>query len=205
MTDTTEKPAEAPQTLLTALLAVQAEIPSLTLGKTGEGQIAGNKNYKYLTLNYLMAEVLPLLSKNNLVWVTRPEVGDDGPILQYELIFAPAWHIEGPYHSMRGTFPLMLDKANSQGLGSAITYARRYALTAVLGLTPDDDDDGAAASKTEKTKKAEMMDAAGIKILRQKIEEKEAELPLLLAAVGAENINDLTKEQGEKAWRLLDE
>jgi hypothetical protein len=42
--------------------------------------------------------------------------------------------------------PLLLDKRNSQGLGSAITYARRYALTAVLNLVADEDDDGNQAS-----------------------------------------------------------
>ena len=35
-----------------------------------------------------------------------------------------------------------------QGIGSAITYGRRYALSAILGLNIDDDDDGNAASKT---------------------------------------------------------
>lgn len=34
-----------------------------------------------------------------------------------------------------------------QGIGSAITYARRYALSAILGINVDDDDDGNAASK----------------------------------------------------------
>jgi hypothetical protein len=37
------------------------------------------------------------------------------------------------------------DNPTSQALGSAITYARRYALTAVLNLVADEDDDGAAA------------------------------------------------------------
>jgi hypothetical protein len=49
--------------------------------------------------------------------------------------------------------PLMLDRDNSQGFGSALTYARRYALTAVLGLVADDDDDGAAASTSERTRR----------------------------------------------------
>lgn len=35
----------------------------------------------------------------------------------------------------------------AQSVGSAMTYGRRYALTALLGVCPDDDDDGHAASK----------------------------------------------------------
>lgn len=41
-------------------------------------------------------------------------------------------------------------KDDPQGIGSAITYQRRYALAAALGLNIDDDDDGNAASKNDK-------------------------------------------------------
>jgi hypothetical protein len=40
------------------------------------------------------------------------------------------------------------DKLTPQAMGSAITYARRYALSAIVGIAPDDDDDGNAASVT---------------------------------------------------------
>lgn len=45
------------------------------------------------------------------------------------------------------TDPLTLkaDKATAQGAGSAITYGRRYALAAALGLASDEDDDGNGA------------------------------------------------------------
>ncbi len=47
-------------------------------------------------------------------------------------------------------------KNDPQGVGSAITYQRRYALAAVLGLNIDDDDDGNHASgSTNETKKPE--------------------------------------------------
>lgn len=38
------------------------------------------------------------------------------------------------------------DFSNPQSVGSAITYARRYALSAMLGIVADDDDDGNAAA-----------------------------------------------------------
>jgi hypothetical protein len=47
--------------------------------------------------------------------------------------------------------PLLLSKNDAQGMGSAITYARRYALCAVLNLVADDDDDGARASRRAST------------------------------------------------------
>jgi hypothetical protein len=42
--------------------------------------------------------------------------------------------------------PLILAKQDPQGMGSAITYMRRYALVSMLGLNCDQDDDGNAAS-----------------------------------------------------------
>ncbi len=43
--------------------------------------------------------------------------------------------------------PLLLSKQDMQGLGSALTYSRRYGLMAMVGIAPEDDD-GNAASKT---------------------------------------------------------
>jgi len=58
-------------------------------------------------------------------------------------------HSSGQF--MGNTIKLMLKDATMQGIGSAITYARRYQLAAFVGVAPDDDDDGNAASgKTEK-------------------------------------------------------
>ena len=39
-----------------------------------------------------------------------------------------------------------LAKNDPQGVGSAITYGRRYGLAAIVGIVADDDDDGNAAS-----------------------------------------------------------
>ncbi len=48
---------------------------------------------------------------------------------------------------MQARFSIPVDKANAHGVGSAITYAKRFTLSAVLGIVADDDDDGNAASK----------------------------------------------------------
>ena len=45
-----------------------------------------------------------------------------------------------------GVYPVRPAQNTPQGMGSAITYARRYSLSAMLGLAADDDDDGNAAS-----------------------------------------------------------
>ena len=48
-----------------------------------------------------------------------------------------------------------LDKTNMQGVGSAVTYAKRYGLLSLSGMEPDenpDDDDGNKASGTKPKK-----------------------------------------------------
>ncbi|EAC6449906.1 ERF family protein [Listeria monocytogenes] len=47
-------------------------------------------------------------------------------------------------------FMLSLDKNTAQGAGSALTYARRYTLSAAFGIASDEDDDGNDASGNTK-------------------------------------------------------
>lgn len=44
--------------------------------------------------------------------------------------------------------PLIVDKNNMQGLGSAITYARRYGLLCMSGVAPEDDDGNASVDQS---------------------------------------------------------
>lgn len=57
-------------------------------------------------------------------------------------------HISGQWQ--RATAEIPMGKADAQGYGSAVTYARRYALQAAVGLSPDDDDGNAAARPVER-------------------------------------------------------
>lgn len=54
-------------------------------------------------------------------------------------------HISGEY--LQSTVKMSPKENTPQGQGSAITYMRRYALSAVLGLATEEDDDGNEASK----------------------------------------------------------
>ncbi len=50
---------------------------------------------------------------------------------------------------------------DAHGIGSAITYARRYTLMAVAGVAPEDDDGNAATGKSSETKKVEVKKPEG--------------------------------------------
>lgn len=52
-------------------------------------------------------------------------------------------HTSGEW--IRGELIMTPTKPDPQGMGSALTYARRYALAAMVGVAPDDDDGNAAS------------------------------------------------------------
>lgn len=62
-------------------------------------------------------------------------------------------HTSGQYIEFE---PLMLpaSKADAQQFGSAVTYARRYALSTIFGVTSLEDDDGEGCSRDKAPKKA---------------------------------------------------
>lgn len=76
------------------------------------------------------------LAANGLSVIQTTDVADDGSV---ELITTLA-HTSGQW--IDGRYPLKAIKQDPQGIGSAITYARRYALMAIIGIVTDDDDDG---------------------------------------------------------------
>jgi len=135
------KVSEGPGTLLEAILAVQAEV-----GPIAKDAINPAFKSKYTTLGTIVETVGPILNKHGLLWVTLPTTNEQGqPALMYRLIHAATdQHISG-------TMPLLLQQQTPQGLGSALTYARRYSLCAVLNLVADDDDDGNAGSAPKQT------------------------------------------------------
>lgn len=57
-------------------------------------------------------------------------------------------HTSGEWIASELTMPVA--KRDAHGVGSALTYCRRYALSALVGIAPDDDDDGNAAANVDR-------------------------------------------------------
>lgn len=101
---------------------------------------------KYADLGAVWDAVREALKAQDLTVSQFPDQTVSGePALTTILI-----HKSGQWIS--GTYPLCVtDKESTpQGYGSALTYARRYGLSAVLGVIADSDDDGNAASGRQK-------------------------------------------------------
>ena len=86
------------------------------------------------------------LSKNGLAVVQVPAATDAGVMLTTILM-----HSSGQWVS--GTLPVNPVKDDPQGMGSALTYARRYGLCALVGISPADDDGNAASGRDKDTGK----------------------------------------------------
>jgi hypothetical protein len=123
--------------LFSALNAFQAEL--VTVGKT-----AANPFYKssYADLASIMKAAQPVLTKHGLSVTQLPTHINRQPALR--TIVA---HSSG--QSVEDVAPIILIKNDPQSQGSAITYMRRYAYAAALGIVIDEDDDGNRASRVD--------------------------------------------------------
>lgn len=100
----------------------------------------------YADLNSVWDACRRLLTENGLSVAQVNQAAENGVIVETVLM-----HESGEWIS--GEIFLPLVKNDPQGVGSAITYGRRYGLAAIVGIVADEDDDGNHASG--KTQKAE--------------------------------------------------
>lgn len=104
----------------------------------------------YAPLDTILSTVRPVLSKHGLSIVQIP-----GSVENNITVTTILFHESGEYLESE-PLVLRMDKMTAQGAGSAITYARRYALSAILGVASEDDDDGNAAAYGGATSSADL-------------------------------------------------
>lgn len=99
---------------------------------------------KYVPLEDVVEAIVQTAQKHHLSFTQWALNAEDGRVGVATMV----------NHSKSGEwmeFPALfldLEKKTAQAAGSAITYARRYALTAIFGITADEDDDANEASGT---------------------------------------------------------
>ena len=94
---------------------------------------------KYADLGNVMDACLPALNDNGIAVYQPAGCDDRGEYISTVLI-----HESGDRLECR--VPLIVNKNDMQGYGSAVTYARRYGLMCMAGIAPEDDDGNAAAA-----------------------------------------------------------
>jgi hypothetical protein len=100
---------------------------------------------KYATLDAIVDAVRPVLAAHGLAVVqgaTTPHTTEGGTLVAFA-VATRLIHNSGEWIETHALMPL--SKLDPQGAGAALTYGRRYGLSALLSLATDDDDDGEAA------------------------------------------------------------
>lgn len=123
-------------TMWAALAKVQAEI-----GGAVRDSVNPHFRSKYADLASVWEAWQKVGPKHGFSIVQYGDVVDGQWVLTTRLM-----HADGG--SMQGYVPLLNSKGDMQGLGSALTYARRYGLAAMVGICPEDDDANAAVEPT---------------------------------------------------------
>lgn len=113
-------------------------------------------NSKYADLSSVVDAIKPHLSTNGIAYMQFPVTNDKDEVGVETILM----HASGEYIHSDPSFFIPVAKANAHGFGSALTYARRYALASACGLKADDDDGNAAAAATP-TDAASRIVAAG--------------------------------------------
>jgi len=94
---------------------------------------------KYADLGNVMDACLPALNEAGIALIQPTGENEHGRYVETTLIHGESGE------SLTCRVPLIVNKNDMQGYGSAVTYARRYGLMAMAGIAPEDDDGNAAA------------------------------------------------------------
>ncbi|MDI3233349.1 ERF family protein [Staphylococcus pasteuri] len=112
---------------------------------------------KYVPLENVVEAIDDVAPKHGLTYSQYPVTTENGLVgISTVLLHESGEFIEFPPATTKP------DKNTPQGVGSALTYMRRYSLSAVFGITSDQDDDGNEASgKSNKNKQTQPQKASG--------------------------------------------
>lgn len=132
------KTSETIQELFKALVKASGELKNPVKN-------AVNPHFKnrYADLTSIIEAIRKTLAENGLAVIQGVEC--EGALVKVQTRIL---HISGEW--IESEITMQSESANPQKIGSAITYGRRYGLSAILGISADDDDDGAIASEKPK-------------------------------------------------------
>jgi len=191
----TVRRSESVANLAAALCKAQAEVKAPAKNK----QNPHLKNW-YADLAAVAEAVLPAFLRHGLSVTQLPcELGGDPAVMTLVLHTSGEW-----LETVARTRPV---KADPQGAGSALTYAKRYALQSIAGVVAEDDDDGHAATHRPQPQQKPASQPSPFVVLRNLLQNSTAE-PALKSAYGAaykaHEKGDVTDEEFAKLTALKD-
>ena len=106
---------------------------------------------------------------------------------------------------MVSTLAIPVTKTDPQGIGMAITYARRYALSSIIGLTQADDDAESSVVHTEEQTQTayEYATDKQVKMIRAIVGKYKINSESICSRYSVANLESLSKEQASECIRIL--
>lgn len=132
--------------LFEALAEVQLTLENVERDAANPGFKRGNEASKYASLGAVLDLARPALAKAGLSLCQMPTNGEGNNIG----VITVLGHKSGQW--LESTLYVAPAQFTAQGAGSVITYLRRYAAMAMVGLAPDDDDGNAASTVSAPTR-----------------------------------------------------
>ena len=174
--------------IATALASAQME-----MGRAMKDSTNPHFKSKYADLSSVMDACMDALNKHGIAVLQPPMDDETGRYVQTILIHGETGQ------SLDCRVPVITQKNDMQGYGSAVTYARRYGLMAMAGIAPDDDDGNAAAKAAPKSISADQFVE-----LRDKAEQAGVPQEKIAQAYGAPSLQQLPADKFENAMSKLD-
>lgn len=134
------KHSESIAELTEALAKAQGAFPAVQ-----KGGVNPHLKNRYSTLDDIIAAVRKPLAENGLSFVQPLTTSEDGTLMLETVLF----HQSSEWMSSTAPLPTLTESRGineMQAFGSALTYMRRYMLSALLGVTSEEDADGNGAS-----------------------------------------------------------
>lgn len=122
-------------------------------GKSKDNDKDYNFEYSYSDIADILATCRPILAKHGVALFQLPLIRNSTMIVVTRLACEDQW-IESDY-------PVCQIGGDHKAMGSALTYARRYALGAMIGIAPERDDDAASAAPPSAGQPQQQRPAAG--------------------------------------------
>lgn len=158
--------------------------------------IKGNSNpffkSKYADLGSVIQAIKPHFAEQGLSYVQFPVTGENSVGVTTRLMHSSGEWLEQEYF-------IPLGKMDAQAAGSAITYARRYALQAIAGIPAEDDDGNAAAQAAPKA-----VTKAQAKVISDLIEKTGSDTVKFCQAFKCESVDTLSAAAFAKAKEILE-
>ena len=129
--------------LIESLVKAQSEMTHAAFDQTNP-----HFKSKFASLKSVIDSVKPALNANGIFFMQISHPMDNG--VGVETVF-----MKGDEKLSSGVIVVPVDRANAQGLGSSMTYAKRYSLALACGISADEDDDGNGAAANPPQRKGQ--------------------------------------------------